>query len=224
MTRKRAKQHAGGGLSRHAIFHGLPEAQLAAIERNSSIKEFPAQHFFFRAGETGEVLYLLERGRVETFRTSGKKKLIIAELEPPAVFGEMACVGARTYHCSARAVEACTVRTIAQKDLEALLAKYPCVAQGLLDLVSRRFVNVLMDLDATSFRHLIPRLAKFLLERAEGDLVNGVTHAEIAERLRVYRESASAALGELRKAGIVATERRRIRILERERLERAARE
>jgi hypothetical protein len=31
-------------------------------------------------------------------------------------------------------------------------------------------------------------------------------------------------LGELRKAGIVATERRRIRILERERLERAARE
>jgi CRP-like cAMP-binding protein len=98
------------------------------------------------------------------------------------------------------------------------------VAQGLLDMVSRRFVNVLMDLDATSFRHLIPRLAKFLLERAEGDFVNGVTHAEIAERLRVYRESASAALGELRKAGIVATERKRIRILERERLERAARE
>jgi CRP-like cAMP-binding protein len=224
MTRRRAKQQAGGRLSRHDIFSGLPEAQLAAIERNSAFEEFPAQHWFFRAGETGDVLYLLERGRVETFRTSGKKKLIIAELQPPAVFGEMACVGARTYHCSARAVEACTVRTIAQKDLEAVLAKYPCVAQGLLDLVSRRFVNVLMDLDATSFRHLIPRLAKFLLERAEGDLVNGVTHAEIAERLRVYRESASAALGELRKAGIVATERKRIRILERERLERAARE
>jgi CRP-like cAMP-binding protein len=224
MTKKPGKRDAVGSLARHAIFNGLPGAQLAVMEKNSAVREFAAQHLFFRAGETGEVLYLLERGRVETFRTSGKKKLIIAELEPPAVFGEMACVGARTYHCSARAMEACTVRTIAQKDLEAVLAKYPCVAQGLLDMVSRRFVNVLMDLDATSFRHLIPRLAKFLLERAEGDFVNGVTHAEIAERLRVYRESASAALGELRKAGIVATERKRIRILERERLERAARE
>jgi len=51
-----------------------------------------------------------------------------------------------------------------------------------------------------------------------------MTHKEIAERLHVYRESATEVLGELRKAGIIAVGRREIRILHRGRLERAARE
>ena len=42
--------------------------------------------------------------------------------------------------------------------------------------------------------------------------------------LRVYRESVTAALGELRKAGIIAVDRKRIRVLNRIRLERASRE
>jgi DNA-binding transcriptional regulator LsrR (DeoR family) len=54
--------------------------------------------------------------------------------------------------------------------------------------------------------------------------VSDLTHKEIAERLRVYRESATSALGELRKAGIIAIERKRIRIVDRARLERASRE
>ena len=37
-------------------------------------------------------------------------------------------------------------------------------------------------------------------------------------------ESATATLGELRRAGIIAVERKQIRIIERARLERAARE
>jgi CRP-like cAMP-binding protein len=51
-----------------------------------------------------------------------------------------------------------------------------------------------------------------------------MTHKELAQHLRVYRESATTALGELKKAGIIAVERKQIRILSRARLERAARE
>jgi len=68
------------------------------------------------------------------------------------------------------------------------------------------------------------RLATLLLARAKRGLIKGITHKEIAEYLRVYRESATTALGELRKAGIIAVERKRIRIVDRARLERAARE
>ena len=81
-----------------------------------------------------------------------------------------------------------------------------------------------MDLDSTSFQDLIPRLARLLLERAEGDLVRNLTHKELAQYLRVYRESATAALGELKKAGIIEVKRKQIRILHRERLQRAAHE
>lgn len=128
------------------------------------------------------------------------------------------------YHCSARATKPSRIRTMTRSDLDSLLERYPAITRRLLDLVSQRFVHVLTDLEATSFRQLLPRLAALLLEKADGDLVRDLTHKELAQQLRVYRESATVALGELKKAGIIEVERKQIRILHKTRLERAARE
>ena len=209
-------------LSAVDLFKDLPDSCLRAIERTSKIQEFRAGHVFFQPGETGNVLFLLERGSVQTFRTSGTKKLIIVELKPPAVFGEMGCVGQCVYHCTAQTMEPSRIRTVSRTDLDGLLQRHPSVARRLLDLVSQRFVHVLMDLEVTSFRNLIPRIARLLLEKADGAYIHNMTHRQIAEHLRVHRESATEALGELRKAGIIAIERKQIQIIHRGRLERAA--
>ncbi len=206
------------------LFKGLPDSHLRALDERSKVENFRAGHIFFRTGESGQGLFVLEKGAVQTFRTFGPKKLIVADLTPPSVFGEMGCVGQCTYHCAAKTTQPSRIRTISRADLDALLDQYPIITRRLLDLVSERFFHVLMDLEATSFRQLIPRLANLLLERMEGDRIRNVTHRELAEHLHVYRESATAALGELRKAGIVEVERKQIRILDRARLERAARE
>ena len=206
------------------IFRGLPLNFLREVEVRSEVHDFEKGHVFFRTGENGQGLFLLEKGVVQTSRTSGAKKLVIADLKAPAIFGEMGCVGRCVYHCSAQAMEPSCVRTISRSDLNELLEQYPILTRRLLDLVSERFVSVLMDLDATSFRQLIPRLAALLLERTDGDLVRNLTHKELAQHLHVYRESATAALGELKKAGIIEIGRKQIRILHRARLERAARE
>jgi CRP/FNR family transcriptional regulator len=211
-------------LSGIELFKGLPQACLEGIEKNSTAREFKAGHIFFRPEESGQMLFILEKGRVQTFRESGKKKLIIAELQPPAVFGEMGCIGQGMYYCSAETMEASRIRMISRAELENLLERYPQVTRRMLELVSQRFAHVLRDLEAVSFRQLIPRLASLLLKKSERDVVRGLTHRELAELLGVYRESASAALGELRSAGILALKRKEIRILERARLERAARD
>jgi CRP-like cAMP-binding protein len=65
---------------------------------------------------------------------------------------------------------------------------------------------------------------KRLLGLRLGDCIENFTHREIAEQLRVYRESATVALGELKKARIISVDRKQIRIIRRSRLERAARE
>jgi len=207
-----------------AIFQGLPSDFLRKIEERSKLRDFAQGHVFFKTGQDGQGLFLLEQGAVQTFRTSGTKKLIIADLKPPAIFGEMGCVCRRLYHCSAQAMEPSRVRIVSTSDVNELMEQYPIITRRLLDLVSERFVSVLMDLDATSFRQLIPRLAGLLLERADGDLVRNLTHKELAQHLRVYRESATSALGELKKAGIIEIGRKQIRILHRARLERASRE
>ena len=206
------------------LFQGLPASRLRRMERKSEVQEIPAGHIFFELGGTGQKLYLLEKGRVQTFRYLGGRKLIISELSAPAIFGEMGCIGQCIYHCSAQAMEASLVRAVPRKELDALLKDYPYVTRRLLDLVSQRFVHVLLDLEGMSFRPLLPRLAVQLIEKAEGDYVRNMTHRKLAEHLRVYRESATTVLGELRKAGIISIERKQIRILDWERLKRASRE
>jgi CRP/FNR family transcriptional regulator, cyclic AMP receptor protein len=223
-AQKAASLVEAASLSAVDLFKQLPDSCLQALESDSKVQNYRAGHVFFRSGEHGEVLFLLEKGCVQTFRTSRDKKLIIAELKPPAVFGEMGCIGQYMYHCSAQTTEPSRIRTVSRAQLNVLLEQFPSITRRLLDLVSERFLHVLLDLEATLFRRLIPRLAILLLERAEGECVRGLTHKEIAEHLRVYRESATAALGELRKAGIIAVERKQIRILDRVRMERAARE
>lgn len=223
-TRRAAGSIETNCLSATDLFKGLPASCLRKLKQESEVLDVHAGHIFFGPGERGQVLYVLEEGSVRTFRRSGGKKLIIADLEPPAVFGEMGCVGRCTYHCYAQTNEPARVRAISRARLEPLLQQFPSVTRKLLDLVSERFVHVLLDLEATSFRHLIPRLANLLIERAEGDWIRGITHKEIAEHLRVHRESATSALGELRKAGIIAVQRKQIRIIHRDRLQRAAQE
>lgn len=206
------------------LFQGLPPSCHQALARDSELRDFARGHVFFRTGETGQRLFLLESGRVQTYRTSGRRKLIVAEFQSPAIFGEMAFVGQSMYHCSAQTTEPSRIRILERAALETLLEQHPILTRRLLDLVSQRFVRVLLDLEATSFRPLLPRIASLLLERAQGDSVENLTHKEIAEHLRVYRESVTAALGELRRAGIIAVDRKRIRVLHRPRLERASRE
>lgn len=211
-------------LSAVELFKDLPESALCTLERASEILDVKAGDIFFRPGEFGQALFVLENGSVQTFRSFGKEKLIIAELAPWEVFGEMACIGECLYHCAAQALEPSRVRRISRSQVELLLRRYPAFARRLLDLVGQRFFNVLMDLESTSFRSLIPRVASLLLKRAQGDDVRNLSHKDIAEHLRVYRESATEALGELRRAGIISIDRKRIKIIDRARLERASRE
>jgi len=206
------------------LFSELPARTLLALENNTKATNVRPGYVFFKTGEAGQGLYVVESGHVQTYRNFGEKKLIIAELSAPAIFGEMGCVGPRLYHCVAEATEESRIRAITSAQMDALREEFPGVTRKLLDLVSERFVDALLELESSSFRHLIPRLAKLLHEKAKEDCVCNATHKEIAERLRVYRETVTSAIGELRKAGIIAVERKRIRILDHARLERASRE
>lgn len=224
VTRKTSTVRSRAPLSAVRLFKGLPASALRRLETMSEVLDVKGGDVFFRPGEFGQALFVLEKGSVQTFRTLGTKKLVIAELTPWEVFGEMACVGECLYHCTAQALQPSRVRRVSRNQVEVFLRKYPAFARSLLDLVGQRFFNVLVDLESTSFRSLIPRVASLLLKKAKGDNVGDLTHKEIAEHLRVYRESATEALGELRKAGIISIGRKQIRIIDRARLERASRE
>ena len=130
-------------LSSHDFFKGLSAPRLSALEQRSKIRDFPSGHIFFKTNETGELFFLLEQGAIQTYRTSAGKKLIVAELKPPAVFGEMGCVGQCKYHCTAQATVPSRVRVFSRADIDALLDQHPIITRRLLDLVSERFLTSL---------------------------------------------------------------------------------
>jgi len=206
------------------LFKHLPDSCLEALEKDSHVLNCSARHLFFQPRQTRKVLFVLEKGSVRTFTTYGDRKLTIAVLQPPAIFGVMGCFGQGRYLSSAEALEESRVRTISRDSIQSLLECAPHVTHKLVDLMSERCVHFLHKMETLALKGLIPRIATLLLEKAENGVVAGMTHKDLAGHLDVHRESITATLGELRRAGIIKVERKTIRILHRERLQRAAQE
>jgi CRP-like cAMP-binding protein len=98
---------------------------------------------------------------------------------------------------------------ISRDGIQALLECVLLVAHKLVDLMSERSKNFLPKMEMLARKGC---LATLMLEKAENGAVAGMAHKELAERLGIHRESITAALGELRKAGIVTIQRKTIRI------------
>jgi len=206
------------------LFQHLPDSCLEALQKDSQVFDCKGGHLFYVAEQAGRTLFILEKGSVRTFRPYGDKRLTIAALRPPAIFGVLGCFGRGKYQSSAEALQPSRVRTISCETIQTLLECAPHLANKFVDLMSERLAHFLHSMETLARKGLIPRLATLLLEREENGVVAGMTHQELADNLGLHRETVTSTLGELRTAGIIEIKRKTILILQRERLERATHE
>lgn len=214
-----------GYLSAMELFHDFTPEQMQEIDRATVMQTCRAGRVFYTPGETGEVLFILKKGAVQIYRMSPEgRKLVIASLPQYSFFGEMSCIGQGMYDTFAEATEDSLICTMSRGDVERLLLSKPRVALRILEAVGKRVVDAERQLEEIAFKGLIPRLASLLLREADDDEISGLSHQDIAERLGVYRETVTSALNELKAAGLVEIGRKRITIVNKPRLERAASE
>ncbi|HUE80606.1 MAG TPA: Crp/Fnr family transcriptional regulator, partial [Pyrinomonadaceae bacterium] len=214
-----------GYLSVMELFRDFTPEEMQEIDRVTRMQTCTTGRVFYSPEETGEVLFILKKGAVQIYRMSPEgRKLVIANLPPYSFFGEMSCIGQGMYDTFAEATEESLICTMSRADVERLLLSKPKVALRILEAVGKRVVDAERQLEELAFKGLIPRIAALLLREADGDEVQGLSHQDIAERLGVYRETATSALNELKTAGIIEIGRKRIKITARQRLERAASE
>lgn len=168
-------------------------------------------------------MFLLKKGAVQIYRLSAEgRRLVIARLKPYSFFGEMSILGQGMYDSFAEAEEESVLCAMSRRDVQRHIFSRPKVVLRILKTVGERMVEVEQMLEDAAFKGLVPRIASLLLREAAGSEVKDMSHQEIADRLGVYRESATMALNEMKLAGLIETGRRRIAILDRKRLERAA--
>ena len=209
-------------LSELTVFQDLSPREIEEINRVTTMSQVAKGRVFYRPEEPGEVLFILKEGRVQLYRISPEgKKLVISTLGPHTLFGEMALLGTKMHNTFAEAIEDCLICVMSRTDLERLILSKPQVAVRILEVTGKRLREAEERLENMAFKGIPARLASLLLrlaeEQASADIV-GLTHQDLAESVGTYRETATQVLNDLKSDGLIDIGRKRISILNRERL------
>lgn len=210
------------------LFEGLPAdeiEQIAAISTEQSCRRGTS---LFMEGDEGDGFYVVLSGRVKIFKLSAEGKEQTLHLfgagEP---FGEVALFAGKRFPANAEAMEDGRVLFFPREAFAGLIRENPSVAMNLLALLSvrlRRFTALIEDL---SLKEVPGRFSAYLLylsrERDGGlELDLDVTKAQLASLLGTIPETLSRILSRLSRQGLIESDGRKIRILDRRRLEELA--
>lgn len=213
-------------LQENELFRDLPARDIEELERITTLTNVPRGRVFYRPEDPGERLFLLQEGRVQLYRISPEgKKLVIATLGPGALFGEMALLGQQMHNAFAEAIEDCSIMVLNRTDLERLILNVPTIGRRILALTHKRLSDAEARLEDIAFKGIPARLASLLLRMAaeqDGRTITGLTHQDLAEMIGTYRETATQVLNDLKNDGLIEIGRKRITILDLERLRKVA--
>ena len=207
------------------LFQDLTTEDMEDIRRITTMKTCPAGKVFYSPNEQGEVLFILKKGRVQLYWMSDEgKRVVLGNVEPGTLFGEMVLTGQGLYDAFAEAVEESLICVMNRRDVEKLIASKPVIGIRLLGLLGKRLREMEERLQQSLFRDVPSRLAALLLRlRSEnGSDTIELTHEQLAERLGVYRETVTTALSQLRSEKLISMGRREIRLTNIAELERKA--
>jgi CRP/FNR family cyclic AMP-dependent transcriptional regulator len=214
-------------LSKIEVFQDLSPDEVKQIDQSTTMTTCEPGRVFYAPEETGEVLFLLKKGRVELYRLSPEgKKLVVAVLGPGSIFGEMSIVGHGMHNTFAEALDDCLICVMSRVDVERLLTDKPMVALRFMQAMADRLQAAEEKLEDIAFKSVPARLAALLLKLAESDdgslAVIGYTHQDLADVIGTYRETTTQALNDFKAHGWIEIGRKRIEIHDRPALARQA--
>ena len=211
-------------LSNIEIFQDLTTSELAEMDRQITMSTCEPGKIFYMPEDSGEVLFLLKKGRVQLYRISPNgKKLVVATLGPGTIFGEMSLVGQGMHNTFAESIDECLLCVMSRADVERLMREKPKVAFRFVESLGDRVTQLESRLEEIAFKSIPARLASLLLrladEQGDGTIVKGYTHQDLGEMLGTYRETITQTLNDFKGDGLVEISRKQVAILDRNRLE-----
>jgi CRP/FNR family transcriptional regulator, cyclic AMP receptor protein len=175
--------------------------------------------------ELASKMFVLMEGQIHLVCTNNEgRRLVIATLEPGAIFGEGALNNPGDPNVFAESVTEATLWTIPAGEARNMTMQYPILGWGLLQTYGRRLLQVENSLEDVAYKKLPERLAALLVELSheENGLIKGVSHQALADRLGTYRETVSAILRDFKRQNLVELGYRRINVLDAETLKEIA--
>lgn len=207
---------------------------LTAVERQAllaagHVRGWTAGEMLFREGDAAASALILVRGLVKIHKhAEAGEELILSLCGPGDLLGEVTVIPEPIRSADASALQDVEAVAIAVSDLRALLTRHPRIALVMLELVfSRLRIADRRRLEFATAESL-PRVTSRLLELAErfgtlapdGTLIveMPISQEELASWAAASRESTARALRTLRELGLIETRRKRMVVLDLERL------
>lgn len=208
-----------GYLSSIQVFRDLSPNELAEMDRQITMSTCHAGKIFYMPEDSGEVLFLLKKGRVQLYRIAPNgKKLVVATLGAGSIFGEMSMVGQGMHNTFAEAVDECVLCVMSRSDVERLVREKPNVAFRFVEAMGERLSQLESRLEDIAFKSIPARLASLLLrldeEQGSQRIVRGYTHQDFSEMLGTYRETVTQTLNDFKADGFIAIGRKKVTLLD----------
>lgn len=200
----------------------LSPADLRALsETGGYVEKYPGTHLF-REGELARYAYVIEKGEVELYRTTGDIQRVVTRVSSGTVLGDIAMFQEQPYISSAKAITAVRAFRLEREKLLPVLVKHPVVTL-------RWLVAGLSQLEATQRRVLRlmhrtvkEQVAEMVLDEADQRGEVHISQGTLATLLGASRQTVNEALAELKQSGAAETGYRLIRVLDSKALAEAA--
>ncbi len=189
----------------------------------------PVGHHLFRSGDRFTAIYAVRSGCLKSYTVDLNGHEQIRDFHLPGELLGFDAVYPERHRFNAVVVKLASVCIVPYQDVAELSREFPGLHTQILALLSRDFARQQMCVEGFDARQQVAiflfdiehRLRRHYNAGYEFDLP--MSHEDIANYLRFSPETVSRVITKLQQSGIIAAERRHIRILDVARLERVAR-
>ena len=154
-------------LSSSPYFAGLSQSELDFVVELMFEKTAEKGQIVIWEGEPSEALYFVASGAVKCFKVSeeGKEQTLRIVL-PGDSFNDVAVFDGRPNPFSAEAMTSVVLYGITKESMERILDRYQKVVFNALQVLAKRIRHLVELIENLSFRRVVNRVAKMLLEHA----------------------------------------------------------
>ncbi|GHV93427.1 Crp/Fnr family transcriptional regulator [Spirochaetia bacterium] len=171
-------KHCPGGqdvnLARERMMKIAPYAKSVKTEfrPEETIRTYAKGAMLFAEGESGDELYIIQKGSVKIAKIVDNNEVLLAVLKTGDIFGEMALLEAKPRTACAVAYEDCKVLAVNRVNFQLMIATQPQIIARLTTLLSERIWFIYKQLANTLLKAPMGRIYDALLIQLEKDRVD----------------------------------------------------
>jgi CRP-like cAMP-binding protein len=150
-----------------------PYSKTAYLEppKDEFTRTYPKDTMIFAEGQTGDELYILQKGQVKISKIVGDKEVLLAILKPGDIFGEMALIDSKPRSASADAYEDVVLLAVNRANFQRMVVSQPQIITRLTTLLAERIWFIYKQLANASLENPVGRLYDALLIQLEKNRV-----------------------------------------------------